>query len=539
MRFAQGSLKKIFPFAGSLLSGILLVLCFPKYDFGWLAWTALVPLLIAISRSGPAYGFGLAFLCGAVFFPGIFDWILGIEGYRAYHHVILGVYLSSYLGLFGLGFCVISKGLGLRPALFSAPFLWVSLELLRSSLSFMSLPWGFLGHSQYEYQRIIQVSSFTGAYGVSFLVVLVNGAIAGTLESVSPMVKESNPEAVKDHPMKGGIFLAVVAVILSGVALLYGYSVVPKKIIRQGITVSVIQGDIPQNKKWDPQNAKWIMERYAGLSREASRERPKLIIWPETATPGYVLKNLGLLHNLTLLIQDIKTYFLIGSSEYPKFTQNPIDPTKGGNTALLFSPTGQVVGQYIKIHLVPFYERIPYEGIVTWPKFIVPEGRKTYTLPGKDITLFRLDDMSAFGVLICWESLFPDLFRRLVKNGASFIANISNEAMFGKTEFPYQFLAINVMRAVENRISIVRAGNTGISCFIDPYGRIYARLEKNGRDIFVEGYLTDQVFLSHDKTFYTNYGDVFAYLCVTVSFLMLIVAIVKKRRESSIIHDFS
>ena len=170
---------------------------------------------------------------------------------------------------------------------------------------------------------------------------------------------------------------------------------------------------------------------------------------------------------------------------------------------------------------MPFGEYIPLEGKIEWPSFILPRGKKYYEIPGKEYTLFNLKE-AKFGVVICWEHVFPDLFRTFVKNGADFMLNITNEGWFGDTAAPHQMLAISVFRAVENRCAIARAANTGISCFIDPHGRITGRVQDNQKkDTFVDGYLTQPVYLSEERTFYARRGDLFAYLCLLVSAVMI------------------
>jgi apolipoprotein N-acyltransferase len=282
--------------------------------------------------------------------------------------------------------------------------------------------------------------------------------------------------------------------------------------------------------KADPKkHATFIMQKYTDLTRQALEDHPDLVVWPEAATPGFVLKNMSLHQEITSLIKESKTHFIIGSSEYPKFVKPSSSNSKGiGNTALFFSPEGKVVGQYLKIHLVPFGEYVPYEGTIPWPGFVIPEGKRSYEIPGKEFTLFGIDG-TKFGVIVCWEIVFPDLFREFVKRGANFMINITNEGWFGETAAPYQMLMVNVFRAVENRIAVARAANTGISCFIDPYGRIDGRVSTNNKDIFVEGYLTSQVPLAHEKTFYTIYGDIFVY--VIFSFAVLMIALTFSRRK--------
>jgi len=148
-------------------------------------------------------------------------------------------------------------------------------------------------------------------------------------------------------------------------------------------------------------------------------------------------------------------------------------------------------------------------------------------IPGKEFTLFTMDGIQ-FGVLICWEVVFPDLFRQFVKNGANVMFNITNEGWFGDTAAPHQMAAINVFRAVENRIAIVRSANTGISCFIDPYGRITGRvLDHKGKDTFVRGHLTQAVPVVSAKTFYTQHGDLFAHGCIAIAIITLLLSMLR------------
>jgi len=324
--------------------------------------------------------------------------------------------------------------------------------------------------------------------------------------------------------------LVLLTATLLAVVLFYGHSVLPQgPMSGKSIVVSVVQGNIDREKKGDARkHATFIMQKYAELSERASLDRPELIVWPEAATPGLVLKNLHILNQMVTITRRANTHFLIGSSEYPKFTTEKLDPGKIGNTALFFSPEGKTLGQYLKIRLIPFAEYIPYLGVVPWPEFIVPENKKIPEVPGREYTLFDLHG-TKFGAVICSECAFPDLFRRFVNKGAAFMVNITNEGWFGETAL-HQKVAASVFRAVENRVCLARATNTGISCFIDPYGRITGRVQKDGRDTVVEGYLTRPVYLCHERTFYTRHGDLFAYLCLLVSAVMIGVSLWGEKR---------
>jgi len=511
----------------ALLSGALLVLAYPKYDLNWLVWIGLVPLFFALCGKNLKFSFLLSLICGLVFYPGVFYWIMRIPGYNLPHHTILGLYLGAYFALFGLIFSLINNRCGSIAALSSAPFIWVSMEFFRSNLSFLALPWALLGHTQYQQLGLIQFASVTGTYGVSFLIVLVNTTITSLILAAFSRAEKFQFLNLSPSPKKSVLTLTAMTTALMAIALVYSHITISRPVSGNKIKASVLQGNIDQFKKWDPSYADFIMKTYLDLSSRAAKDEPTLVIWPEASTPGFILKNLRYLKQVVALIQETNIHFLIGSSEYPKFQKADLDPEKTGNSALFFSPQGKVLGQYLKMRLVPFKEYVPYEGIIKWPQFIVPEERKTFDVQGKEIILFELDG-TKFGAVICWESLFPELFRQFVNQGANFIINITSEAWFGESAFPHQFLAINVMRAVENRVSIARAANTGVSCFIDPNGRIYNRLNVDGKDLFVRGFLTDEIIVSKDKTFYTMHGDFFVYACILITFLMTAVSLLKR-----------
>jgi apolipoprotein N-acyltransferase len=158
---------------------------------------------------------------------------------------------------------------------------------------------------------------------------------------------------------------------------------------------------------------------------------------------------------------------------------------------------------------------VPYEEIIPWPDFIVQKGKRNFDIAGTEATLFGIEG-TRFGTLICWEVLFPDLTRNLVKKGADFVINLTNEAWSGRIAFPYQMLSSCVFRAVKNRVNLVRATNTGISGFIDPYGRVTGRVTNEAKDIFVSGALTQKILASPPGTFYTRYGDILVYGCIAI-----------------------
>jgi apolipoprotein N-acyltransferase len=513
-------LRAFFVIAASLSTAGLMALCFPASDLGWLAWISLVPLLVSISGEKPHFGFFLAFICGLVFFPGIGNWLFQVHGYRLLHHAIWGTYLAIYFGLFGLAFSVISRRWGVVSSLVASPFLWVSLEYIRSNMGFMAFPWGLLSHSQHQYPRIIQVASLAGNYGVSFLVVWVNAALAAVI------LLYARPSALKYSARHASILVVIGGALITS-SFWYGDWIVSKPIIGNEIRVSVVQGNISQKKKWDPTYANWIMETYADLTREASKDRPDLIVWPEAATPHAITMDVTLYRQVRDIAAKAGTYLLLGSTHQDKIRTKGQGGFKYANSAFLISHDGKENDKrYDKIRLLPFGEYLPMRGIIPWFYIRIPDPGSYRS--GQELTVFECSRYR-FSVTICWETIFPNLVRGFVKRGAQFLVNITNEAWFGKSEAPYQFLSMNVFRAVENSVYVVRCANTGISCFIDPFGRVVDRVkDQAGQDIFVQGVLTKTILAMEPKTIYTRYGDWFAWLCILASVFAVILTCFKR-----------
>jgi len=507
-------------------SGIGLFLCFPPFNLSSLVWVILIPLFLAIAGKSAMRGFLLSFFCGICFFLGHFNWILEIPGYTPLHHTMLALYLGSYFGIFGLAFSFISKRRNITTALFAAPFVLVSLEYVRSNLAFIALPWGLLAHSQYQVPPILQIASLTGVYGISFLIVIVNSALAAMAYLFLGRLRKDKGEG-----LGGEKWVVVTAAVLIAFTLVYGQVIISNPIEGKEIKVSIVQGNIEQEMKWDRRHAKFIMQTYADLTQKASKEAPDLIVWPETATPRSINRDPELYNHVIRISKATDTNLLLGSSHHRKFKGKDSKNVTFFNSAFLIKPEGKVKKQrYDKIRLFPFGEYLPLKETIPWSAINVHDVPGT--VPGKEFTIFGLHDLR-FGVTICWENIFPDLFRQFVKAGAQFIINITNEAWFGETAAPYQFVSMSVMRAVENRVYVVRCANTGVSCFIDPYGRVVDRVKNStGKDIFVRGILTGSVIPQESKTFYTQYGDWIVWLSFLSSAIFLVIALLKKNPKS-------
>ena len=502
------------------LSAILLVLSVPKFDLSHLAWVALAPLLVALDGKSVPRACGLAFVTGIAFFAGLFYWIWAVPAYNVFDELLLATYLSPYIGLWGLAVNWIRKRTGLGIALVAPP-IWVTGEYVRSNLGFLSLPWMLLGHSQYSHPLLLQMTSVTGVYGLSFLIVLVNAAVAETI--CRNRHELSIRRAIFQSRLVVPTSLCVSLILVIGTAA-YGFFVVSRGFHGERVTVAVVQGNIPQGRKWERSHVPTILERYASLTRQAVGDAPSLIVWPETAVPGDVQRHPQLREYVSRLAIETNTHLFVGSSEQAKFEDRKLTG-KLYNSMFLFSPDGNIGGQYRKIALIPFGEYEPLRGVVPWPKAIV--GAVGHFLPGDRHTVFTVSGFS-FGSVLCWEIIFPDLFRQFVKRGAGFMVNATNEAWFNETAVPYQLLAMSAFRAAENRVSIVRAGNTGISAFIDPFGRITSRLRRpDHKELFVEGVLTGSVPVSPGGTLYTEHGDLFAWSQIALCAAMLLASVLR------------
>lgn len=505
-----------------ILSSVLLVLSFPDWDIGILAWVALVPLLHVLSGRGALGGFCFCFLCGVFFFLGIFNWILTVSYYHSYHHAILAFYLGSYFGCFGLGFGYISKCLGRPAALLAAPFIWIVLEYIRGNFFFLALPWGFLGHTQYQFPHVIQIAALFGTYAVSFIVVLVNAAFAQAIHRI-PVLFDRKVHCSQPHRFTKTdqvLFGAAVLSILT--SFIYGYRIINAPMTGVPFRISLVQGNIEQIKKWDPAYSDEIMKIYSNLSNMTSMHQPDLIVWPETATPGSITVNPEIFEKVGKIVNNTGIPHLLGSAQHQKYVKNLTEMPKLVNSAFLVIPGKEYerIQQYDKIRLFPFGEYLPYKNILPWE--LIHVASLNEYVQGTEYTIFHFYPYR-FGVTICWENIFPDLVRQFARRGSQFIINITNEARFGKTAAPYQLAAISVFRAVENKTYVIRCANTGVSCIIDPFGRIVSRLKDiKGEDLFTRGVLTGKIIPRHTGSLYTRFGDwlIFISLIVSICFIL-------------------
>jgi apolipoprotein N-acyltransferase len=493
------------------LSGALLVLSFPVVNLWPLAFFFLVPLLLCIRGKKGKDAFFLGAFAGAIAYLGLIYWVVvAVHRYGNFPLplaipilLLLVLYLSLYWGAFAF-FVSYVREKGEWITLLAVPALWVGLEYLRSFL-LSGFPWALVGYSQYLNTLMVQIADITGVYGVSFLLILCNTLLFLWI------VRWRGRNRV---PLQSTIF----TIVLVAVACAYGFWKLHTSVTAtKGLTVGVAQGNIEQDVKWDKGFQKETLEIYEKLSTKLSKTSPHLIIWPETAVPAYFPSGTGLDKKVMAIPHRLNTYLLFGSLSSRKQDKE----VKVYNSAYLISPRPRIVGRYDKMHLVPFGEYVPLSSFFPFFNSLVGIGNIT---PGEKLVVFQFP-RGTFGTLICFEVIFPELCRKFVRNGADFMVTITNDAWFGRTSAPYQHLAQATFRSIENRIWLVRAANTGISAFVDPWGRI-----KTASGLFTREVLTEKIDLRGSKmTFYTHYGDVFAIFCSLLGICLIGYVVLRKQ----------
>ncbi|MBI5075165.1 MAG: apolipoprotein N-acyltransferase [Nitrospirae bacterium] len=488
----------------------MLVISFPRFDLSFLAWISFVPLLFSLWKKDWKESFVSGFVFGMVYFFGTLYWV-----YHSINHfggisflssIIIVLFFSAYLSLFPALFSMLFSQVYKKsrlPALFIAPVLWVCIEYIRS-YALTGFPWASVGYSQYRFLSLIQISDVTGIYGISFLVLAVNGFIADLL-LIQKRLKEM-PLFPLSYFMAGSALLLMVIITSFG----YGFWRLHQNRAGKDLPISVIQGNIEQDKKWEPAFQNEVIDIYTKLSGEALKEHPALIIWPETAVPFLFGSDMVNTERLSQFQKQSRTSLLFGAVMVKKHSAGSSDLT---NSAVLLENEGEKSYVYDKIHLVPFGEYVPLRKVFFFLDKLVA-GIGDY-IPGSQY-LQADTEMGRFSTLVCYEIIFPGLVRKFYTGGGDFMVTITNDAWFGKTAGPYQHFSMAVFRAVENRKPIVRAANTGISGFIDSNGKI---LVQSG--LFDRRVLTHTLKTDSTMTFYTRFGDLFSFFCIVISIILL------------------
>jgi apolipoprotein N-acyltransferase len=480
-----------------ILSSLLFIFAYPPFDLYWISFFVLCPFFWVLLRGGAMRGLFLGLLFGIVFFAGVLFWMNGLKlpGVMPWQKPILWISLTTALSLFTgfFGFIVgfLSNKLRTLSWVFF-PLVWCSVEFARTHFPFGGFPWVLLAHSQYLNPPFIQISEYTGAYGVSFLLALLNVSFAWLF--------------LKSFSLRRRIFPLCFAFFLVFGCWAWGASLLRKSPVEGDLKISAIQGNFPIEMSWNWRDRKSeFYKRLKALTNDVLRVSPTLIIWTESIILEPVAYLPPLVEELSSLFKE-GVFLLLGAP-------HPSD-RRYYNSAFLISRYG-VIGRYDKIHLVPFGEYLPLERLFPVIRRFIPQCGSF--LSGSRFTIFSVNG-ARFGVLICFEGIFPPLSRRFIQKGAGFLVNITNDAWSMSEASHLQHFQSIIFRAIENRCYIVRAGNTGVTAIVDPFGRVVKRLP-----VATPGFIIDEINpIVKKRTFYTRWGDLFSWMCIIIACFGLI-----------------
>jgi len=512
------------------LSALLQILIFPLPGLYILSWFALAPLILAVLRARPAgeleidgsvklraaspgQAFLLAYVCGVLWFAGTCYWIFGTMrqfGGMSTPLALLALflfclYLGLYHGLFGLLLGLMAgPGRDYRRALVAAPFLWVAAELARTRIT--GFPWNLLGTAQVDNVPLCRIATWTGVYGISCEIVLVNVAVAAAF--LVPRQKRA----------------ALLVAALAAAAVLQSGRLIEPPAATANREALLVQQNIPIAVRWPADYYDHTLRDLTSLTLKSAADadaqassgpvsatKIDLIIWPESPAPFYT-NDPRFRNAISDMARRAGTWVVTGSIGTAPAAQS------GGqelifNSAVVVSPTGEWTGRYDKVHLVPFGEYLPFPSLFSFAGGLSKEVGEFE--PGNSRLPLDAGD-AKLGVFICYESVFPDDVRQFANQGAQVFVNISNDGWYGDSGAWSQHVNQTRMRAIENERWILSAANTGLTGSIDPYGRMVVQAPRKERTTLVAPYA-----LTYVTTFYSRHGDWFAMLCAIISIAAL------------------
>ena len=547
----------------ALGAGLLLAASFPKFGVAGLAWIGPGLLLAAALGHGGGAAFRLGFAGGLAQHLVSLYWLLLIpielpaqtNGFEAalYHcgpalgWLALSAYLAVYRGLWvwvcwkvypapirlgGSGdphgwapldsFLATTWRQRLGWGLFCAA-LWVAGEMLLAR--FLSgFPWNFLGVSQHRMLPLIQMASFTGVYGVSFLIVWFSVSLGAT---AAVLIRQP----AKRRVWLGELILPMLcAAGAAGWGMRQVFQTPPAGAT---LNIALVQPSIPQTLIWSGTDNLTCFGKLIKLSGKAVASRPDLVLWPEAAVPGFARWDTNIAPVIQAFARTNRVWLILGADDLAaKERPGHAEDYEYYNASFLVSPAGEFVARYIKRKLVIFGEYVPLADWLPFLKYLTPiQGGFT---PGRRPVSFPLPGLRAkTSVLICFEDIFPHLVREHVDDDTDFLVNLTNNGWFGESAAQWQHAANAVFRAVENGLPLVRCANNGLTCWVDARGRVEEIYFPGTRDIYGAGWKMARVPLLAGQprapTFYRRHGDWFGWSCVAVSALGLGAAGLRRR----------
>jgi apolipoprotein N-acyltransferase len=510
----------------SLLSGGLQILVFPIPNLFFLCWICFVPLLYALLRGRGGQGelldsegrslrpftlwqgFVVGWVSGILWYIGACYWIYPVmHGYGKLDVLPAGLIMMGYClimgmhhGVFGLLVVLLARrsNLGNRRPLLLAPVFWTALEFFRDRV--IGVPWEPLGNAQVDNIPFAHIAQFTGVYGLSFAVMLVNSAFTAGFLLFGRRRKN-----------------LLIAATAAAIALQIGVFARPAPSPTTQKAVLLQENAPILDRQWTPQEFDQLIAQLSQMSVQAVPKNPPgnpgLIVWNESPAP-FNTSDPKFLAWLTTIAKSANSYVIAGAVAYAE-TRDAEGNQQIYNSALVVDPEGKIAGRYDKIHLVPFGEYIPFKDLLFFANKLTREVSEFAR--GTERKVFDLNGTKA-GVVICYESVFPDEVREFAANGAQVFVNISDDGWYGESSAPYQHLQMARMRAIENHRWILLSTNNGVTASIDPLGRIVQRAPRNVRTTLVASF-SPQL----DTTFYSAYGDVFAWVCVVISLIAIFI----------------
>ena len=514
----------------AILSGVLLSLAFPPLGWDLLAWVALVPVMLMPTPKGTWQRLAIGYLFGYAYFALNLQWLNEV-GFGA------GWLLAIWCALFpmlwywavsslnyrlkdpktsafpGAGPLFIQGEWPLILQALLAAFLWVAAEYLRAKL-FTGFPWNQLGISQYRRLSVVALSQYTGVYGVSFIILLVNAALAAELSRQLRFFINPRKREFPWHWL-----LATLALIPVGLFNARRPVLPPEG--TPTVRVAAIQGNIPQCRIWTQEQFLEALVTYRDLTLKAVQEYPdvELVVWPESAIPAD-MDYPPYREMLAKLLVTIQRPLLFGTL---KQFRNPDAPGDDSlfNSAYLLDANLEVLDYYDKVHRVPFGEFTPLGDQIPKLREIIGMGRDL--TPGKSFHLIELPKAARIGVNICFEDAFPEISREFTRLGADILCTITNDSWYNHSCGAEQHASHVIFRAVENRRPFLRSGNNSHTGLITPDGNFLGQLKAPDGTPFTRGYQVYDlpVYSEWGTTFYTRHGDLFAMLSSAASLLML------------------
>ncbi len=519
-----------------VVSGLLGFISFPKLSLSWLAWIALVPLMAAMLQDGrKGLAFWAGYAGGVVFFAGSCPWVFTtLHRYGSLNYTVTTLAFILFLALTGIFWALFAASgtwLARRFPLF-APLLlaalWTAIELLRTHVPFGGFPWNLLGASQVNHAGFMLALPLGGVYGASFLVALGNALLASLLRRGWNLWRGGQGGRPWPHPgRKATIAEAVILFLLIGFAT-FPYDPSPPPTAQIG--ACLVQPVTKFNTQWNDPVYAHFLGRMGELTRRCTASTAPgspatLVLWPEQPAPLEYQLQPQLQAQLAALATQMHAEIVLEEVGYGVNSQGLPQMNQPHNSALEIKPNGQAGARYDKLHLVPFGEDLP---LPNWLLHIPALARWTALagnfVAGRRMTLFSLGS-DRFGVLICYESDFPQLARQMTADGANWLVNLSDDGWYGNSSAAAQSLAGARLRAMENRRWMLRATNDGITAVIDPRGRVTARLPRWQREVL------EARFSAHRRlTFYTRHGDWPGRGCAIIVLIFAAISFIPRRR---------